>query len=338
MGLTNAILLPSNRPPERFYRGGDAIAAFRGEPDAGDRVPEDWIASTTTLAGESALGLTRLPDGRTLLEAIEADPVGWLGERHVATYGADTKLLVKLLHAGQRLPVHAHPGGSFAARRLGRAHGKAEAWYILHGGEVHLGLVRDVGRDELARMVAAQDVEALLSLLHRIIVAPGDVVFVPPGVLHAIGDGVLLAELQEPEDLSILLEWRDFALDGARDGHLGLGFDVALDAVELLRRDEHEIARLVRPAGDGASVLPVESEAFFRLEHRRGSRLVLEPGFAVLIVLAGAFRLAAGGLELPAGSTAVMPHALGPIELAGEGEVLVCRPPVPAATEHEESG
>ena len=60
-------------------------------------------------------------------------------------------------------------------------------------------------------------------------------VLVPAGRLHAIGEGVLLLELQEPEDLSILLEWGGFALDGERDGHLGLGFDLALSAVDHQR-------------------------------------------------------------------------------------------------------
>jgi mannose-6-phosphate isomerase len=57
----DVILLPSNRPPDRFYRGGRKITDFRGEPPAGDREPEDWVASTTALAGEQSLGVTILP-------------------------------------------------------------------------------------------------------------------------------------------------------------------------------------------------------------------------------------------------------------------------------------
>ena len=85
---------------------------------------------------------------------------------------------------------------------------------------------------ELLDIVARQDTDALLGLLHRLTVAAGDAVYVPPGVLHATGEGVFLVEVQEPEDLSILLEWRDFELDGERDGHFGLGFPVVIDAVD----------------------------------------------------------------------------------------------------------
>jgi mannose-6-phosphate isomerase len=331
----SVIVLPSNRPPERFYRGGRRITEFRGEPPAGDHEPEDWVASVTTVAGEPQVGRTTLPDGRLLAEAIAADAEGWLGAAHLERWGADPMLLVKLLDAGQRLPVHAHPADEFAHRYLERAHGKAEAWFILRGGDVHLGLERDVGAGEIRELLERGDAEELLGLLHRVTVAEGDVVYVPPGVLHAIGEGVLLVEVQEPEDLSILLEWAGFDLDGPRDGHLGLGYPLALQAVELRGRSVEEIAALVRPAGVGASVLPRAADPFFRLERAvvDGNPVVLEPGFAVLVVIEGALELETdtGRLDLPRGSTAVAPHSAGPLRLSGHGELLACRPPPPGA-------
>jgi mannose-6-phosphate isomerase len=251
-------VLPSNRPPDRFYRGGRKITEFRGEPPGGDREPEDWVASTTTLAGEESLGLSVLPDGQTLKAAIEEQPRAWLGHDHAERFGADTRLLVKLLDAGQRLPVHAHPDVSFAAQHLQKAHGEAEARFMVDGGEVYLGLKPDVIVEDLKRLVMSQDVATMRGLLHRVDVRPGDIVHVTPGVLHAPGEGVFLVELQEPEDLStgLLLEWQDFELDGERDGHLRLGFDLALQAVECRSRSAEEIGKLVRPAGFGSSVLP----------------------------------------------------------------------------------
>ena len=58
--MTEPILLPANQPADRFYRGGAKIAALRQVPYLGGNVPEDWVGSTTTLFGESDLGLTRL--------------------------------------------------------------------------------------------------------------------------------------------------------------------------------------------------------------------------------------------------------------------------------------
>ncbi|MHA7280942.1 class I mannose-6-phosphate isomerase [Arthrobacter sp. MDT2-2] len=318
--------LPSNRPPERFYRGGARITAFRGESATAEFEPEDWIGSTTTIFGEAELGLSRLADGTLLRDAVAGDPEHWLGAEHVARWGSDVRLLVKLLDAGQRLPVHAHPDDAFAARHLGHSHGKAEAWYILQGGTVHLGLTRDVSDTELASLVEAQDVDVLLGLLHEVDVSPGDVVWVPPGVLHAIGSGVLLLELQQPEDLSILLEWRDFALDGVADGHLGLGFDVALTAVQRTALAREALPDLVRTAPAEGSVFPPDADAFFRLERVPvEGHVSLDPGFAVLVVSEGAVDLE--GRSAPRGSIWLLPAGAGSVVLDGVGEVLVARPP-----------
>jgi len=326
--MTGLIQLPANQPARRFYRGGRRIAAFRGTAPGAGFEPEDWVGSVTTLAGEDVIGLTTLPDGTLLRDAIASDPIAWLGAEHVARYGADPMLLVKLLDAGQRLPVHAHPDAGFAGHHLGRAHGKAEAWYIVDGGIVYLGLGEPLWAEDLARLVAEQLTDALLAGMHKIRVKAGDVVYVPPGMLHAIGSGIFLVELQEPEDLSILLEWRGFAIDGAQLGHLGLGFDLALDAVDRSDVATDVLAHLVTTAGVGPSVLPPAADPYFRLERRLvAGGLRLNAGFAVLIIESG--EVHAGGVILPAGTTWLLPHSAGPLDLAGEATVLACRPPAP---------
>jgi mannose-6-phosphate isomerase len=324
------LLLPTNRPPARFYDGGARIAAFRSLPTAESHTPEDWIASTTSVRGQSPAGLTRLPDGTLLADAVRADPIGWLGADHVARWGDDAMLLVKLLDAGQRLPVHAHPDDEFAAAQLGAAHGKAEAWYILEPGVVYLGLRADIARDELAELVRTQDVTALLGLLNEIPVAANDAVLVPPGTLHAIGRSVLLAELQQPEDLSILLEWEGFDIDGAQEGHLGLGFSRALDAVTTERLSPETLARLIHRSVNSGPVYSPAADDLFRLD-RITERATFPAGFSVVIAVEGSGKLDwdSGSLSLPAGSTAVIPAATGPATYATEGALLVARPPQP---------
>jgi mannose-6-phosphate isomerase len=338
------LLLPANQPADRFYRGGPRIAAFRGERGgaaAGDHVPEDWVASVTTQAGETTVGLTRLPAtaaanatsaGRLLRDAIAGDPIGWLGPGHVDTFSADPRLLVKLLDPGQRLPVHAHPDDAWAAEHLGRAHGKAEAWCVLAPGDVFLGLRESITRERLLELVMAQDTETLLGMLHRREVVAGDTVYVPPGVLHAIGEGVLLAEVQQPEDLSILLEWRGFDVDGATHGHLGVGFGEAIRALELTARSDSEVDALITRDGQNESLLPSEAARYFRAaRYTFSGRQKLEKGYAVLVMIDGSLDLSFVGrrLSIVAGDTVLVPHAAGPIELTGSGTVLVFRPPTP---------
>jgi mannose-6-phosphate isomerase len=322
------IVLPSNRPADRFYRGGRRITDLRGDAPAGAHEPEDWIASTTHVFGQTGVGETVLADGRTLRTAVEADPVGWLGERHVAAFGADTKLLTKLLDAGQRLPVHAHPDGAFAEQHLGHAHGKTEAWVVLKGGTVHLGLQRAVGEAELRELVDGQRTTELLDLLNPLQVEAGDAVLVPAGQLHAIGEGVLVLEVQEPEDLSILLEWSGFDIDGTEAGHLGLGFDLALRAVSRDPLDMTALDGLVARGIAAGSVLPAAADRFFSVERVPVTGDVRLPvGYAVVLVEHG--EVALDGVPLRTGFTVVVPAGAGEVEATGAGSLLVCRPPRP---------
>jgi mannose-6-phosphate isomerase len=323
--------LAGNQPADRFYRGGGKIRDFRKFAAEGDRVPEDWVASTTTLFGESEAGLTRLPGGTLLIDEIREHPDAWLGAEHLAAFGADTKLLVKLLDAGERLPVHIHPDGAFAQEHLGVLHGKAEAWYILDGGTVHLGFQRDVDAAELAGWVETQDTDALMAAMHTIEVRPGDSVFVPAGLPHSIGAGIFLVEVQEPEDLSILLEWKTFAIDGPRDGHLGIGFDAALQATDRTAWTWDQVHGLVVRGGSGADTLAAGAEPYFRAEfHDITDATVLDPGFSTLVVLDGAGTLTTGSgsvMELRAGDTILIPHSGGTLAIDGSLAFLRCRPP-----------
>lgn len=323
------IELPANQPAARFYAGGDRIAAFRGLPTHEPNTPEDWVASTTPLFGESSIGTTSL-GALTLRELVDSDPTGWLGEAHVAAYGADTRLLVKLLDAGQRLPVHAHPDDEFAAEFLGHAHGKSEAWFIVEPGEVHLGFTRDVARGELAALVADQDIDALSALLHTRSVHAGDTVFVPAGVPHAIGEGVFLVEVQQPEDLSILLEWKGFDIDGSEHGHLGLGFERALDAIDLIGMDAPRVDELIVRDAARRSALPEGADTFFRIERVAADGDSNVPaGFGVLIVLDGDGELRGfwGARSVRRGSVLLIPHGSGDHIVTGTVRGVVCRPP-----------
>ena len=174
-----------------------------------------------------------MPDGTLLADAVASDPKGWLGPEHVAKYGSDTGLLVKLLDAGQRLPVHVHPDRSFAAEHLASPHGKTEAWVIIEASPdagVHLGFNRDVTAAELNGWARDQDIETLLAVTNRVPVSAGDTVLCPAGTPHAISEGILLVELQEPADLSIMLEWSTFSL-AEDEATLGLPLAEALSCI-----------------------------------------------------------------------------------------------------------
>jgi mannose-6-phosphate isomerase len=337
------IVLAANQP-RRFYRGGAGIARFRGTPQQYPNTPEDFIASTTEVFGGGA-GLSTLSDGRVLRDLVNADPLGFLGPEHVAAYGSDVGMLVKMLDTGERLLTHFHPGAEFAARHLGCAHGKNEAWIITEvtdapgddtAGFVYLGFAAGVEAVVVADWVARQDTTAILRSLNKIKVRPGDVFFVPAGIPHGIGTGITLVELQEPTDFSIMLEWAGYDFDGAADGHLGLGFDIALQALDRQAWTPERMAA-IRSYSDPsstrartASLLPGVAERFFRAE-----RITLdgtaesEPQFAVLVVFGGEgiIETSSGTVPLGRGSTVLVPFGAGSVRLRGRLSALRCLPP-----------
>ena len=125
---------------------------------------------------------------------------------------SDAGLLVKLLDAGQRLPVHVHPTRPFAREHLHSCYGKTEAWYVLEtAGEdaaVWVGFARGRRPGELAdRRWRPRTRRGCSTQMNKSACGPGDGVVVPAGQAHATGAGVFLVEVQEPTDFSILLEW-----------------------------------------------------------------------------------------------------------------------------------
>jgi len=324
--------------PEMFYRGDGRIDRLRGTSGHEDR-PEDWIASVTARFGTDTDGMTRLPDGSLLAEAVAADPEAWLGAEHVARYGSDTGLLVKLLDAGQRLPVHVHPDRRFAAEHLARPHGKTEAWIVLEAeadAAVYVGFNRDVGADELLGWARRQDVGAMLAATNRVPVAAGDSVLCPAGTPHAISAGILVVELQEPADLSIMLEWSTFSLSEP-EATLGLPLEEALACVNRRALPPERLDALRgRPLnGAAGSVLPAEGDPFFVAE--RVSRH-LSQSYGVLVVTAGQGQLAtenSAPVPVGRGSTVLIPYAAGPGVLTGTVEGVRCLPAALPVTRYQ---
>ena len=329
--------------PNRFYRGGERILAFRGLPvpdDFDGHRPEDWLASTTHLFAEGGGGVTELDDGTTLPAALAADAKGWLGAAHVAQFGVEPQLLTKLLDSGERLPVHSHPDRAFAARHLDCDHGKTEAWLILDaepGATVWVGFRDGLETDELAALVDAQD-ERLLASLNPIEVSRGDAILVPAGQPHAIGAGVLLVELQEPTDFSVMLEHERFGLEQAH-AFLGLPRATALESVVRDALPPAGIAALRRRWTDARGVapaLPSEAEEFFRAQVVRldgDDSVVVDRGFAVTVVVEGRGTLTTeddgSSLDIAAGDVLLTPHGAGDLRIAGDVTVLRCLPPTP---------
>jgi len=330
-----------------YYAGGENIDRFRRTDSTPPR-PEDWIGSTTALP-EMILppdaprdsGVSRLPDGRSLRDAVRDERNGWLGPDLAARFtGGETGLLVKLLDAAERLPVHAHPDRAFARQRLGSPFGKTEGWIVMDdapGGDVWLGFREDVALDRLQGWIDAQAVDEMLAAMNRLPARPGSVFYVPAGVPHAIGPGVMITELQEPTSFSILAEFKAFGLD-ANQATLGLGWVDAISCFDLSGYSAERLALLQpkpRVIAETATsrVLQLFGDAaapFFQaLRVELTGRWTMPQSFAVLIVESGSgvLQTKQGETPIASGETWVVPFAESPIAIAGGLRCLVCMPP-----------
>lgn len=318
------------------YRGGTRIAELRKVPTPAPFQSEEWVGSTVSRFANADDGLAVTADGRELRVLIAANPTGWLGEHRPAA-AADTGILLKLLDAGQRLPVHFHPNRSFANSWLGSPYGKSEAWAILSAerdAAVYLGWKRTVDLRELEERRDAQDGAWMLANLNRVEVAPGMGIFVPAGTAHAIGEGVLIAEIQEPTDFSILLEWS--ITSSTREGsHLGLGWDAAMRSLSLEPLSQAELSSLITVVDAEAvsdlpqSLLSPQADPYFRLEAAAppvGGATSFDAGFSVGIVLSGEGSLdGAESLLLETGHALAIPHDFGAWRVSGNVRMLVAR-------------
>lgn len=214
----------------RSYNSGGIIDNYTGKMPA--NYPEDWIGSVVEAfnPGFDKIeneGLSRIGNGDFLKDYISKNEK-CLGKQR------DVNILVKFLDAGERLVIQCHPTDEFAMKYFNSQYGKTECWYIVEakkGACVYLGFNKKATREKWIDAFKLQDKELMLSFLHKIEVSAGDVIFVPGGVPHAIGEGCFMVELQQPTDLMVIPERQTLSgrvLDEMKL-HGGLGFEKMFD-------------------------------------------------------------------------------------------------------------
>ncbi|WP_462413027.1 type I phosphomannose isomerase catalytic subunit [Neobacillus sp. Marseille-QA0830] len=228
----------------RTYLGGKLIEELHGAENPKDsHFPEEWmisIVSSRTIGREDD-GLNKLDlldADITLKEIVEANPEEFLGKRHVERFGTQTGVLVKLIDSAERLIVQVHPDKEKAKQFFDSSYGKTECWHFVGGREingepphVYVGFKSGVTTEYWKELFDKQDIEGMLSCLHKYYVSPGDTFLIEAGIPHAIGPGCLLVEIQEPTDFTIRMERTSPSGLHIEDYliHQGIGFDKMFD-------------------------------------------------------------------------------------------------------------
>ncbi|MBN1441661.1 MAG: class I mannose-6-phosphate isomerase [Planctomycetes bacterium] len=325
---------------ERVWGGRELARLGRSLPE-GVSVGESWEVSA--IRGRASVVASGPWRGLPFDEVLASHSSAILGD--VPSLVAPFPLLIKLLDARERLSVQVHPGDEEALAIEGPGEGsvgKTEAWIILAadpGAEIVHSLAPGVEPDELYRRLEglggrplAPDLER--SLLRWIPVRAGDVIFVPAGTVHAVGAGVVLAEVQQSSDLTYrIYDW------GRRDAS-GRGRGLHIDKARKVRLSEGvpcPYKRLGDLPSDEEAVSLVECEPFrferilLREGRPRTQATACESGRGFHILLGWSGRALCEGpggdrLELGPASIALLPAALGEYRLAAlEGGAVLIR-------------
>ena len=258
--------------------------------------------------------------GESLADVLRADPVGMAGTRcGVAPF----PLLIKLIDAQKDLSVQVHPSDASACREKGEQ-GKTEMWYVVDcepESTLFLGFSRVVTPDELRQR--AQD-GTICEVLNRVSVCPGDVFFVRPGTVHAIGAGILVAEIQQNSDTTFrVYDYNRLGADGKpRQLHL----ERAIEVMNCAPAQGAADTLLPCPPDGVQEVLTCEYFRVRRAEVKRRIDLSTEGGsFTHLMCVRGGGDILCGGRNYPfrQGDSYFLPAALGEYAVEGDCSLLL---------------
>ena len=307
-----------------IWGGRKLIEAFGFRPDTpgADNAAEGWM-----LSGHKD-GPCYIKNGKftgmTLNEAIRITGRQVLGTHCEGIEGFP--ILIKFIDACDKLSIQVHPGDEYAMR-VEHENGKTEAWYILEakpGAELIYGMGREMSREEFAEDIRKNKI---MEDVNRVKVKKGDVVFIPSGMLHAIGEGIFLAEVQQSSNTTYRVydyDRRD-KTGKPRDLHVKQATDVVDLTVPAV-----DFSPKGKPCEyEGAEKTLLTDCRYFSMTRLSVSGsfedVAGEESFVSLLVLEGTGTLTGGGKTFPLqkGVSVFIPAGFGGYTLEGSGLTLL---------------
>ncbi len=312
-------MLLSALPMERIW-GGDKLGKNYNK-GCSDGIGETWELSVREK--ENSKVVNGEYSGATLAQVIEREGNAILGERFA---GGDFPLLIKLIDAADTLSVQVHPDDEYAAR-VENDVGKTEMWHILEaepGARLVYGLADGTGTEDFAAAVRSGKTESALKYVD---VHAGDTYFIPSGLVHAIGAGIVLAEIQQNCDLT----YRVYDFDRRdKNGDLReLHVDKAIETAKCFTEADIDAIRYEASAeGERDGELLAHCRYFkVRRMEISGERTLnaTEDSFLSVLCVSGEGRIVCGSAEydIKRGDSYFLPAGMGEAVISGDATVIL---------------
>lgn len=320
MDKTPLILIP---PIKDYIWGGTKLRDEFGKESELDRLAESWELSCHK-DGQSVIANGGYA-GRTLSEYLAENP-GALGKN--CEDFEYFPVLIKLIDACDNLSVQVHPDNEYAQRVEGE-YGKTEMWYIVdceEGASLIYGFKDEISGEDFRRAI---ETNTLLDKVNRVPVKKGDVFFISAGTLHAIGKGILIAEIQQNSNTTYRVY--DYGRVGADGKPRDLHIEKALDVTRLVPAEPYvpEPAETVSGELEIRKLAECEYFTVFKLDiSEEGGELQFtgnDRSFQHILVLEGEGELCSSGEIIPIqkGSSVFVPAGADAFYIKGKCSIIL---------------
>jgi mannose-6-phosphate isomerase len=302
---------------ERIW-GGEKLKTILNKPITSKITGESWELST--VEGDVSVVANGELAGKSLNDLIDSNPEGLLGTAVYKRFGKQFPLLFKYLDAREDLSIQVHPDDELAKKRH-NSFGKTEMWYVLQAdtdSKLIVGFKEDSNADEYVENLKNK---TLLSILDNVKVEVGDVFFLETGTVHAIGAGLVIAEIQQTSDITYRLY--DFDRVDAAGNERELHVDLALDAINYNKIDTSKKYNKKPNLSNSMVDCPYFTTNYLPLD---GKIEVNKSGnsFTVYMCVDGSFELEYENEKFKylKGDTILLPAALKAFVLSGKASIL----------------
>jgi len=208
--------------------GGTRLKSLLNKPCKTDKAGESWEISG--YPGNISRVKNGFLKGNSLEELMEIYMGDLVGDHVFEKFGTFFPLLIKFIDANDVLSIQVHPDDKLALKQFG-SYGKTEMWYVIEAerdAEIIVGFNQSVSKETYLKHLSDK---SLMSILNAEKTFPGDVFFLPAGRIHAIGQGILLAEIQQTSDATLRIY--DFDRVDEKGQPRALHTENALEAIDF---------------------------------------------------------------------------------------------------------